>query len=170
MTLQKNILESSLNILKPIEASKHMVEKFSFKNFYRLLGLKEPPDLDFLHTRIKDKRLMIWEVQSKITKENYAYVIYILYDGPPYIEFYNFTDSLNLDWIKDALLEIIHFFFSTTDHSGLFFYLDKPIPEEINTLLIENGFDRFDDCPIIDHSLERAYVLERYTYEAYHYD
>jgi len=164
-------LEGAYVTLKLVGYSDQMGENFKKYEEMRVsVGATEQvPDEKWLVDSIEDEDFKAWEILQDTTQIGYAFLV--LYDGPPFITFYYFEEPPNLlDIGKDCLEQMIPVFFKDLDEPALFYYLPKPVDEELHAELIEGGFDAWEENPTIDNDALACYVLERYTYDAYYGD
>ncbi len=96
-----------------------------------------------------------------------GYALYVAFNGPPFVNVYRFDEKIDIELSRDCVLQMVHYFFRKTQEEGLYFYQPKPVNEEIHELLVEGGFDPFEDNPTLDPD-ETCYVLWRHTYVAYY--
>lgn len=155
--------------LRLVEPSERLVQQFrDSRDLVAMAGMLTPPDLKKLRTLMDDRALVIWDILRQGDTRPLGYMLFVSYDGPPYPALHFFSGQLDLDIAKDCFEAMLPTFFHNTREDALFFYLARPVNPAIHELLVDHGFDMFDDNPTIDSDQEACYVLERYTYEAYY--
>jgi hypothetical protein len=161
-------IEGALATLKRVPLSKQLHEKFSEPALFRHIGLRKAPEFDVFKGFLEDHELIVWNVIPEGKQQPWGYALYVTFNGPPFVALHPFNlANVDLELARDVLLQLVHYFFQNTDEEALFYYEPKPVKTEVNDLLVEGGFDLFDDNPTVDPD-EVCYVLERYTYDAYY--
>jgi hypothetical protein len=164
-------LEGDLVTLVRVQDFELLFERFQNPKLYRLTGIKKAPTRkDFEDDVLNDQTLIVWDVVPEGESESIGYAFYVAYDGPPYFQYFPFSGVIDLDIGQDAALLMVHAFFKFTKHPRLHTFIPQPVSDEIDARLIEAGFDRIDEHPTVNLSKEGAYVMERFTYEAYYAD
>lgn len=163
-------LEGAHVTLKLVGPSDELVGHFKkFPDMRFAIGAERLPDHKWLTGAIEVEELRVWEIDQN--GKHIGYAFFVLYDGPPFIAFYYFgKPSHAFDIGKDCLELLIPVFFKNLDEEALFYYLPKPVDEEIHAELIDGGFDIWDENPTIDNATAACYILERHTYDAYYGD
>lgn len=164
-------LEGDLVTLERADDFELLFKRFQDPAIYKLTGIKKPPTrVDFEEDVVTDQTLIVWDIIPEGESESIGYAIYVAYDGPPYFAFHMFHGKIDLDIAQDASLLMVHAFFKFTEEARLHTFVPQPVDDEIDARLIEAGFDRIEEHPTVDLTKEGAYVMERYTYEAYYDD
>ena len=164
-----NRLEGDLVTLVRVDDFELLFQRFQNPKLYRLTGIKKPPlRSDFEEDVLVDQTLIVWDVIPEGESESIGYAFYVAYDGPPYFQYFPFGGVIDLDIGQDAALLMVHAFFKYTKQPRLHTFIPQPVPDEIDARLIEGGFDRIEEHPTVDLTIEGAYVIERYTYDAYY--
>ena len=163
-------LEGAQINLERIEADEAFAQTLAADvEFRQTLGILErTPTLEELKTMMADFELVVWRIKRKVDQQHRGYVGFVSYDGPPYIAFHsNFPEEAEL-WGQEVIGLLLPVFFGNTYESALFIYPPKPLSETLHALLIEGGFDHWDDNPTMNRDLVTCYFIERHTYEAYY--
>jgi hypothetical protein len=161
------VLEGALATMKRLPLSKALVESFQKPELFKVCGLRKPPDQEYLKQLIDDKELVVWDIVPDGKTKGAGHALFVRFNGPPFIAIYTHDQKPDLELSRDCVLQLIHYFFQKTPEEGLYFYQQKPVPSEIHDLLVEGGFDPFEDNPTLDAD-EACYVLWRHTYVAYY--
>jgi len=126
------------------------------------------PELKWLkHLMVEEESLRAWEIWRSGKADGYAF--FVNYDGPPYIALWA-DHPVETHVAKDCFELLLPIFFRNTEEHYLLCFLPKPVHEEIHSVLIDGGFDEWDDNPTIDNDKVACYMLERHTFEAYYGD
>ncbi len=165
-------IEGGQATLTRVRASPKLVEEFKKRpNLRKVCGIQKDQDLAFFKYLMADDELLllIWDITPSSVGKSIGYACFVGYDGPPFITFYYFDEEPHLDVSRELLEAMIQVFFNEApDEPSLYFYLPRPVDDDIHAHLIEGGFDVFDDNPTLDNDEVACYVLERYTYDAYY--
>ncbi|MBC7793072.1 MAG: hypothetical protein H7Z43_05150 [Clostridia bacterium] len=162
-------MEGDLVSLERHDEFEELFAAFQKPELYRMTGIKKPPTRrEFKEDVVDDETLVVWNIIPDGETKPIGYALFVSYDGPPYFQFYWFNGKMDLDIAADATLLMVHAFFKQTKHKRLHTFVPQPVDEEVHARLIEGGFDYVDEHPTVDVTQEGIYVMERYTYEAYH--
>ena len=149
-----------------------MVELFSSPDFYQGNDMKEAPDKERLDKLMHERlRLLLWRVfscEDELRGEQVGFIGWNGNAGPAYITFFPTSAQFDTDVFRDAALSIVHAFFSMSDGDTLHIYLSHPIPEEIHDMVVEAGFDLWQEYPGVNSEEESTYIMERSTFQAYY--
>ncbi len=167
------ILEGALCKLKRLDDKKvgELHKRFQEPKFYYAAGLRKPPQLKDLRADLIDEELWVWEIFPEGKTQAVGYAGVVCYSGPPFI-FVTFFAHDEPEMARDAMLQIVQGYFTHFDEEQLWFYHPKPVPERVHDMLVEGGFDPYeeDHLPGIDLTKETAYRMERHTFVAYYGD
>jgi hypothetical protein len=153
-----------INVGPTEKLASHFAE---YAKMCELVGhVESAPDTERLAVLMEDdETLFVWEIRT--AEDHIGYAFFVSYDGPPFIALFPFGD-LSHEAGHDCLMQLAPVFFANTDGDGLFFYLQHPVDPEAHELLIDGGFDVWEENPTLDNDAIACYVLERYTYDAYY--
>ncbi len=125
------------------------------------------------HLMDEHDELQVWEIIRNAENDSFGYAMLVFFDGPPFIAIYAHTEGKGRDETeigRDVLLHLIPLYFENIEEEVLYFYLARPVDQEVYDQLIEAGFDEDDENPTIDQTKEAAFIMWRHTYDAYYGD
>ena len=79
-------------------------------------------------------------------------------------------EDLALPILQNGFELIIKAYFELTPGDVLCFYTEVPVPEEVHQILVEGGFDLWQEVSGVDPERESTYIIERDTYAIYYGD
>ena len=166
------IVEGALATLKRLDEKRiaEIHKRFQEPRMYYTAGLRKPPQLKSLREDLIDEMLWVWEIFPEGKDKATGYAGIVTYSGPPFVFVYFFDGKDDLEMARDVLVQLAQGFFKESDEEQLWFYLMRPIKPEIHDMLVEGGFDPYEDdvLPGIDLKKEAAYRMERHTWAAYY--
>ena len=174
MAIDLDNLQSDLVTLQRLgtEDLDRLTEDFREEGLYSDAGLRKPPSKRDLREDMEEGELFIFDRLPEDSHRSVGYAGIVGYSGPPYVSVhYHQEDSPDLDMAREAFLLLAHVFFQRTEEEQLWTYHPKPVPDEIQDLLLEGGFDAWDThVPGIDNETTAAFIMFRHTYLAYYSD
>ncbi|MBI5508391.1 MAG: hypothetical protein HY903_06545 [Deltaproteobacteria bacterium] len=166
-------LEGALATLKRLDDKKvgELHKRFQEPRLYFSAGRRQPPQLKELRSDLIDETLWVWEIFPEGKDKATGYAGVVGYSGQPFVFVYFFDEKVeDLETARDAIIQIVHGFFTETEDDALWFYMPQPIDQKKHDMLVEGGFDPYEDetLPGVDLKKEAAYRIERHTYVAYY--
>src|SRR5688572_14201526 len=129
--------------------------------------MRKPPEYEQFEKYMRQQELIVWNIHTTGKTAAVGLAMFVTFNGPPFVCLHLDSGKPELELAQDVVLQLLHYYFKNTQEEALFFYHGKPVPQDVHDLLVEGGFDVFDDNPTLDPD-EACYVLERYTYVAYY--
>lgn len=166
------IVEGALATLRRVDEKRinDIHKLFQEPRLYYTAGLRKPPPLAELRSDLIDEELWLWEIFPEGQERPTGLAGFVTYSGPPFIFVYFFDGKDHLELAREMVVQLAQGFFKETEEEALWFYLPRPVKPEIHDMLVEGGFDPYDDdvLPGVDLTKEAAYRMERHTYVAYY--
>jgi len=168
------IIQGELVTLKRVDEQSvdRLHDNLNIRAFYREIGRRRMPTrAELLDDMFDDERLWVWEVRQADDEDTLVgYAGFVAYSGPTYIFYFSLELPVDFDIAQDCFMQLVPRFFRTTEDSILYTYVEKPVDERLDEMLVEGGFDPIDDVPAVDPTEIAVYAMERHTYEAYYGD
>jgi hypothetical protein len=166
------IVQGALATLKRLDEKRinEIHKRLQEPRLYYMAGLRKPPQLKDVRSDLIDETLWLWEIFPEGAEKAIGYTGIVGYSGPPFVFVYFFEDKIDLELSRDIIVQLVQGFFRETEEEQLWFYQYRPVRPEIHDMLVEGGFDPYEDeiLPGIDLKKEAAYRIERHTYTAYY--
>lgn len=143
-------------------------EHLSIRAFYKEIGRRHIPSLVELRDDLfDDLTLYVWQVHLTEEERMVGYAGFVAYSGPTYLFYFSLAPDVDYEVAQDCYQKLIPLFFRETDDAILYTYVEKPVPEQVDELLLEGGFDLLEGVPGVDEKETAVYAMERHTFEAY---
>ena len=166
------IVEGALATLKRLDEKRvnDIHKRFQEPRLYGMAGLRKPPQLKDVRSDLIDESLWLWEIFPEGKDKACGFAGIVGYSGPPYVFVYYFDNKTDLEMSRDIVVQLAQGFFKESEEEQLWFYHSRPVPPGIHDMLVEGGFDPYEDevLPGIDLKKEAAYRMERHTWTAYY--
>ncbi len=167
------VIEGELVTLKRVDESTTPLlhEHLQVRKFYREIGRRHIPTVKELNDDLfDDQMLFVWQVYLGEEERHVGYAGFVAYSGPPYIFYFSLELPVEYEIAQDCFQELVPLFFRDSEEPLLYTYVEKPVSEQLDELLVEGGFDALESVPAIDNNAIAVYAMERHTYEAYYGD
>lgn len=165
-------LEGALATLKRLDEKRinELHQRFQEPRLYMMAGLRNPPQLKDLRSDLIEEDLWVWDVFPEGKDKPIGYAGIVGYSGPPYVFVFFFDGKVDREMARDVVIQLAHGFFRETEEDALWFYHARPVDPQVQEMLIEGGFDPYEDevLPGVDLTKEAAFRMERHTYVAYY--
>jgi hypothetical protein len=164
-------VEGALATLKRLDDKRlnDLHKRFQEPRLYFMAGLRKPPQLADLRSDLIDETLWLWEIFPEGKEKPVGFAGIVIYSGPPYVFVYFDDNKIDLEVARDAIVQLAQGFFKETEEDSLWFYQSRPVDPKVNDMLVEGGFDPYEDeLPGTDHTKEAAFRMERHTWTAYY--
>jgi hypothetical protein len=172
VTVVGEIVEGALATLKRLDEKRinDIHKSFQEPRLYYTVGLRKAPQLKDVRSDLIDEMLWIWEIFPEGKEKAVGYAGIVTYSGPPFVFIYFFDGKDDLELARDVLVQLAQGFFKESEEEQLWFYLMRPVKPEIQEMLVEGGFDPYEDetLPGVDLKKEAAFRMERHTWAAYY--
>ena len=165
-------VEGALSTLKRLDEKRinDLHKRFQEPRLYIMAGLRNPPQLKDLRSDLIDESLWLWEIFPQGREKPAGFAGIVGYSGPPFVFVYFDDNKIDLEIARDAIVQLAQGFFKETEEEALWLYQPRPVDPKINDMLIEGGFDPYeeDELPGVDLKKEAAFRMERHTWTAYY--
>ena len=140
--------------------------------FYGTAGFDTPPnEARVRNLFVEREHLIIWQAKRLSDGAHLGHCGWSDFAGPAFVFFVPAPNTVpDLMVIFEALELVGVPYFEMTPAQELFIYVDRPVDDETHEMLVENGFDPWEQLPSIDNEKEAGYSMSRETFTAYYGD
>ena len=143
---------------------------------YREAHFKKAPDREKLKQRLENYRLLMWRLLptdgDNVTGAEIAFVGCLSESSPVALFVLPATEPPNFEELGQLLTpvlgQLLGALFEHIAEKELCIYVGVPVPDELHTILVESGFDPYEEFPGTDPEKETVYIMERATFYAYY--